>query len=270
MQRNLSFTGKIASFSFRHKWFVLAAWLVVFAVSAVAASGIGGVLTTEQKDLSGSDSAQALETIKERFGERPAVETLIIRDETATVESPEFESFARTLAGAIVATEGVGLVSTYYDTNDQSMVSSDRHAVMAQVTMIGSLNEAEKHIQGVIDVVEGAKADGRYTLFLSGDAASSHEFGEIAQHDLEAGERLGLPVALGVIVLAFGTVVAAFMPLLLGLAAILPAVGSVALIGRAFELSFFVTNVITMIGLAVGIDYSLFIIGRYREELGKG
>jgi RND superfamily putative drug exporter len=60
------------------------------------------------------------------------------------------------------------------------------------------------------------------------------------------------------------------VPLLLAMAAIVPAVGSVALIGRAFELSFFVTNIITMIGLAVGIDYSLFIIGRYREELSKG
>jgi RND superfamily putative drug exporter len=270
MNSKRSFTGRIASFSFRHKWYVLAAWLVVFALSAAAASGLGGVLTTEQKDLSGSDSAKAFDLIEKRYGERPAVEILIVRHETQTVDSPAFQEFVRDLGAQIGATPGVAHVATYLDSGDPSMVSADRHAALTQVTMAGTLDEAEKKIAGVIDVVNTAPSVDGYELHLSGDAAASHEFGEIAQHDLEEGERIGLPVALIVMVLAFGTVVAAVMPLLLGLAAIIPAVGSVALIGRAFELSFFVTNVITMIGLAVGIDYSLFIIGRYREELGKG
>jgi len=150
------------------------------------------------------------------------------------------------------------------------MVSADGHAALTQVTMAGTLDEAEANVAGVVAIVDAAGATSGYELHLSGDAASAREFSEIAAHDLEAGERIGLPVALVVMLLAFGTLITAVMPLLLGLAAIVPAVGSVALIGHAFELSFFVTNVITMIGLAVGIDYSLFIIGRYREELGKG
>jgi RND superfamily putative drug exporter len=269
MQRNPSFTGKIAGFSFRHKWTVLAAWLVVLVISAVAASGVGSVLTTEQKDLSGSDSAVALDLQQERFGERPAHETLVVRSETATADAPAFQALVRDLGARIAATEGVAQVATYLDTGDPSMVSADRHAVLTSIEMAGDQEQAEKHIEGVIDAVNATRADG-YTIHMAGDATSAHEFSTIAEEDLANGERIGLPVALLVIFLAFGTLVAAFMPLLLGVAAIIPAVGSVLLVGQAFELSFFVTNVITMIGLAVGIDYSLFIIGRYREELAKG
>src|SRR5438270_7749215 len=107
MQSNLSFTGKIASFSFRHKWYVLAAWLVVFAVSAVLASGLSGVTTTEQKDLSGSDSATAFNLIKERYGERPVAETLIVRNESLTADDPAFQSYVRDLGARIAAADGV-------------------------------------------------------------------------------------------------------------------------------------------------------------------
>src|SRR3712207_5659379 len=127
MQRDLSFTGKIASFSFRHKWYVLAAWLVIFVASAVAASGVGSALTTEQKDLSGSDSAVAFDLIEERFGERPAQETLIVRSETDTVDSPQFQAFVRDRGARIAATEGVAAVATYVETGDPAMVSADRH-----------------------------------------------------------------------------------------------------------------------------------------------
>ena len=269
MHRNLSFTGKIASFSFRHKWIVLAAWLVLLAASVVAASGVGSALTTEQKDLSGSDSAVALDLIEERFGEQQARETLIVRSEADTVDSPQFQALVRDLGARIAATEGVAQVVTYLDTDDPAMVSADRHAALTSITMAGNKEDGEKKVEGVLDAVAATRADG-YALTIAGDAASAHEFNTIAQEDIESGERLGVPVALLVMFLAFGTLVAAVMPLLLALAAIIPAVGSVALIGQMFELSFFVTNVITMIGLAVGIDYSLFIIGRYREELAKG
>src|SRR5215216_237618 len=113
MHSNLSFTGKIASFSFRHKWYVLAAWLVVFAVSVVAAAGVGSVLTTEQKDLSGSDSAKAFDLVEQRFGEQPANETVVVRSETRTVDSAEFQTLVRDLGARLAATAGVAQAATY-------------------------------------------------------------------------------------------------------------------------------------------------------------
>ncbi len=105
---------------------------------------------------------------------------------------------------------------------------------------------------------------------MSGTASISFESNELALHDLEQGERIGVPVALLILVALFGTIVAALAPIGLAVVAIIVALGLVALIGQAFELVFFVTLMVTMIGLAVGIDYSLLIVSRFREEMDRG
>jgi putative drug exporter of the RND superfamily len=267
---NLSFTGRIATFSFRRKWLVIALWLAMLAVSGVAASGLGRVLTTENKDMSGSDSARARQTLDTRFGDQALVETLVVRSDTATVDDPDFQFVYASLAARLTETDGVRAVQTYQHTGDPHMVSADRHAALAAVVLADTeIKDAHKHIGHIADVVNAARTDG-YQIHLVGPVSTDHELNTISEEDISAAEQFGLPVALIVMVLAFGAVLAAGVPLLLGIAAIGMAIGSVALIGRAFELSFFVTNIITMIGLAVGIDYSLFIIGRYREELAKG
>ncbi len=270
MQAKLSFTGRIATFSFRHKWYVLAAWLLVIVLAGVASTTIGSVLTTEQKDLSGSESAKAKDIVDERFGDRPLTETVVIRNEGQTVDDPAFQSFVTGIAEQLRGIDGVQNVTTYRDTGDPGMVSADRRAGLIVVALGTDIEQAEKDVTGVLDVVNAAAVSEEYQVHIVGVSSGNKEWNRLAENDLQAGEKFGLPIALGVMVLAFGALVAASVPLLLALASIGAAIGSVALIGRVFELSFFVTNIITMIGLAVGIDYSLFIIGRYREELAKG
>ena len=270
MQRRLSFTGSIASFSFRHRWWVLATWLVILVAAMGASSGLGKVLTTEQRDLSGSESANAQDLFKARFPKQPLTETLIMRSETDTVDNAAFQQTTGALLARLLETPGVTGVQSWQDTGDPTMVSKDRHAALAIVTLSPELKEAEKHADELLAAVAGAARPQGYSLHIIGTATSNHELNKITEEDLARGEGIGVSVALVVIVLAFGALVAASAPLLLGFAAILPALGTAALIGRTFELSFFVTNIITMIGLAVGIDYSLFIIGRYREEIAKG
>ena len=98
----------------------------------------------------------------------------------------------------------------------------------------------------------------------------SFESNELSVKDIEQGERFGVPMALVILLVLFGAVLAAFIPLGLAIVAIIVALGATALVGQVFELIFFVTLMITMIGLAVGIDYSLIVISRFREELRKG
>ncbi len=109
-----------------------------------------------------------------------------------------------------------------------------------------------------------------FQVLITGMASMTVELIEIAEKDLQTGEGIGISVALVVLTLVFGAIAAALLPIALAIAAIVVALGATSLVGQMLELNFFITNMITMIGLAVGIDYSLFIVSRYREERARG
>ena len=109
-----------------------------------------------------------------------------------------------------------------------------------------------------------------FTVQVTGEATIGRDFQEISKEDLLRGESFGVILALIILILVFGALVAAFLPVILAIVSIAIALGLAAIVGQGFELSFFITNFMTMIGLAVGIDYSLFIVQRYREERAHG
>ena len=119
-------------------------------------------------------------------------------------------------------------------------------------------------------MVEEANGKDGFRVLMVGDASAAHDNYELSETDLRRGERIGIPVAMIILVVLFGTLVAALAPIGLSIVCIIIALGMAALIGQVFELIFFVTLMIIMIGLAVGIDYSLIIISRYRDELARG
>jgi RND superfamily putative drug exporter len=118
--------------------------------------------------------------------------------------------------------------------------------------------------------VERASDGGSFRVLVSGEATLDAEITEVAERDLAIGEGIGISVALVVLALVFGALAAAVLPIVLAIAAIVVALGGAALVGQAVDLPFFVINIMTMMGLAVGIDYSLFVVSRYREERAKG
>src|SRR5581483_1024078 len=108
-----------------------------------------------------------------------------------------------------------------------------------------------------------------FGVAITGEGTLDHDFNDLSQHDLKSGElQVGLPAALVVLVLVFGAIVAGLVPLLMAIVAIVVALGLCALVAEAFTLSVFVVNMLTGMGLALGIDYSLFVVSRYREERG--
>ncbi|MGH8519191.1 MAG: MMPL family transporter, partial [Panacagrimonas sp.] len=135
--------------------------------------------------------------------------------------------------------------------------------------MAGSVEQATDHVATLRGVVDRAGGDG-FEVLLAGQGALNADFNTIAEEDLRQGETIGVVVALVVLVAVFGAVVAALLPIGLAVLAIAAAIGLVALLGLVFDFSFFVTNMITMMGLAVTIDYSLFIVSRFREERRAG
>ncbi|MFQ5553789.1 MAG: MMPL family transporter [Acidimicrobiia bacterium] len=132
------------------------------------------------------------------------------------------------------------------------------------------LDEASDDADLLAETVHDVAGPEGVTVRLFGQGTINNDFVELAEEGLRRGESIGIVVALAVLLAVIGAAVAASLPILLAIAAIATAIGITALIGNAFDLSFFVVNFITMIGLAVGIDYALFIVARYREERVRG
>ena len=131
--------------------------------------------------------------------------------------------------------------------------------------------DGEDDIEDVVEAVQGADGRAGFDVAITGEHTLDADFDTLAGEDLRDGELgFGLPVALIVLLLVFGSVVAGLVPLLLAIVSITIALGLLALVGQAFPLSVFATNMLTGMGLALGIDYSLFVLSRFREERHHG
>jgi RND superfamily putative drug exporter len=272
-------TAGLARISARRPWFVVAAWVVLLVLAGVAATGLGDAFTTEGDFTGRPESVRADDLLEQRLreGQDSAVtETVIVRSETITVDDPAFRRVVeRTAADLRALPDAVAGVTTYYDLaaagapEAAGLVSADRRTTLVPVTLVGDFDEASEHAAAYLDVVGRQGGDG-ITVLTVGDVTVDEEFTRLAAEDLIKGEGLGLLAALVVLVVVFGALVAAGVPLVLAVVSIFVAVGLTALLGRVVGLSFFIVNMITMIGLAVGIDYALFIVERYREERRRG
>ncbi|MCH8065612.1 MAG: MMPL family transporter [Chloroflexi bacterium] len=271
MKLNLS-TENLARASARHGWLTIGAWLAVLVVAMVLVGTLlGDALTTEETLTNNPESVQADNLLHERLGESNNTidEIAIVRSTTLTVDDPAYRSYVEELYGDLTAlgNEVIAGGTHYYLTGDESLVSADRHTTFLPLVIPEG---ARGEINQVHQVVDEANESGSFQVLVTGEATLEVEINEIAEKDLLIGEGIGISVALLVLALVFGTIAAAFLPIVLSIAAIVVALGATALVGQALDLPFFVTNMITMIGLAVGIDYSLFIVSRYREERAKG
>src|SRR4029078_5163067 len=150
---------------------------------------------------------------------------------------------------------------------DRQLVSPNRHAM---ILLVGMLGDGDDGIEQVIDPVDAGSGAGCVTT-ITGEFTADHDITRLSQEDLEQGElRFGLPVALIVLLLVFGAVVAGLIPVLVALVSIVIALGLTALVGQAFDLSIYVVNMISGMGLALEIDFSLFVVSRVREKRRHG
>jgi uncharacterized membrane protein YdfJ with MMPL/SSD domain len=269
----LGITERLARTSARRPWIVVGLWLVLFLVGGFLAAGVGDVLTADISLTNNPDSSQADTLIEDKLrGPERATETVIVRSATVTVEDPQFESYVDGVLADIRGIEGlVEQATSFYETGDSGLVSADRHTAIIPVTLAYDESDATDEIEPLTDLVDARNAsETGFEVLTIGNASIEQASNEISESDLQTGEMIGIPIALVILIIVFGAVLAAGIPLLLAIVSIVIATGTAALIGQAFELNLFVVNIITMIGLAVGIDYSLFIVHRYREERRAG
>jgi uncharacterized membrane protein YdfJ with MMPL/SSD domain len=244
-----------------------AAWGIALVAAVLSLVIVMTGLSTEPTLTNNPESVRAEDVIERAFPpgpDRPVVSDLaVVRSEQLTVDDPRFERFVEQVAADTRASGAVGAEpATWYGTRDASLVSADRHATLVPLTILG-----EEAAADVIEVVQSADEDPQFAVTVAGNQVLDHDFNLLSERDLQEGElQFGLPAALIVLLLVFGTVVAGLVPLLLALVSILLAMGLVAVLSQAFDLSIFIVNMLTGMGLALGIDYALFVISRYREE----
>ncbi|HEX6329791.1 MAG TPA: MMPL family transporter [Actinomycetota bacterium] len=266
-------TETIAKASGRHPWRVVAAWFVILVTGGVlSATMLGDALTTDFNFTNEPESVRADELIEERFRlPEQTPQSFIVHSDSMTIEDPEFQAVVggiteglRALGPDVVSEIGTPLEET-------APVSEDGHTALIQIQIPGTANDADQHIEELHEVVadNGGERDGFQTL-LFGAPSINEDFQTVSEEDLRVGESIGLVTALVVLVVVFGAIVAGLVPIILAIFAISVALGVVGLIGNWWSWTFFVPQMISMMGLAVGIDYSLFIVSRFREERARG
>lgn len=279
--RSLS-TEALSRYSARRPWRVVVLWVLTLVVAVfLISSFLSDALTTQFVFTSTPESQRGLDLIEELRGfPNSTNEVVIVHSKTGlTVDDPAFQEVVEGITkdlrelkvkGTELRVIRQGTLTSYYETEAPFLVSEDRRTTIVPFTMAGDFDDATDNIEQVVDVINEAKGKGGFEVLVTGQATAGKDFEEVGQEGIKRGEMFGVPIALVILVLVFGAVVVAFVPIALAFVSIFVALGVASLVGQAFPLSFFVPNIIFMIGLAVGIDYSLFIVARYREERARG
>ena len=266
-------TERAARASSRHPWRVVALWIavIVAAVGAIA-TFLPSALEGEIAITSETESKRAEQLLAEGFPPPPpegdVTEVVVVRSESGSVDDAGFERSVRRLADELRQAGATNLVS-FYATGNERLVSSDRDATQLLVGLGPAADE--EAVKPLVLLVQALDEEPGITAAMTGEWTSDADFGQLSQDDLRTGELFfGGPAALIILLLVFGAVVAGLVPLAVAIVSIVVALALTALVGQAFPLSVFTINMLTGMGLALGIDYSLFVLSRFREERARG
>jgi RND superfamily putative drug exporter len=239
----------------RHRWLVVGAWIGVLVVSGAASAGLSGLLTN-RFTLPGTDTDRAETILKDHFGQRSTGSfTLVVRsDGRARDLAPQVRA-AAVRASKELPTSRVAAV-----------VPASRDVVVASIVSDLDPADAKGHTNAMreaIGTIPGAQD------WLTGQAATEHDLDPVFADDLKKGEiYLAVPIALLLLIFTFGTL-AFLLPAVFALFTIPTTLGIVWIFANFMELTTYLTNLVSLIGLGIAIDYSLLIVYRFREELAK-
>ncbi|HEY6566992.1 MAG TPA: MMPL family transporter [Actinomycetota bacterium] len=275
----------LAKASSQHPGRTIGIWIaILFAGIASASTLLGPALTTDFDFTNSPEAKQADQILQERnLTEDTITETFIVTGEPGSVQDPAFAAEVNTF---LTDLQGLGtdvfaaLPAAFPLTEEQAadplvaalgpIPSEDGSAILFTGVYTGDIDDATTHFEDVEALREKASETG-FEAHMLGQVSSSEDFKVISEEDLQFGESIGVVAAIIVLLIVFGAIVAGYLPLLLTIFFTLPiTLGIVGLFGILWDFSFFTPNLISMMGIAVGVDYALFIVSRYREERHAG
>src|SRR3954469_1260664 len=242
----------------RRRWVVSLALLLV-AAAAVWGTGVFGKLTGAGFDDPGSESSHAAEVAATHLGRDSADVVVLYSSRDETVDDPAFRDAVTTTLDSLPADQ-VARTTTFWSTGAAPLVSEDRHATYAVLTLgpAGDAAEVRDHVQ----------APG-LTTRVGGNAVINEDINSKVSADIGRAESISMPVLLILLVIIFGSLAAASLPLAIGGVAILGAFPPLRLFSYVTDVAVFAVNVVTIMGLGLAIDYGLFVVSRFREEIRR-
>ena len=262
--------ARMGRWSARHRKTAVFGWLA-FVVASVAIGASIGTKRLDPDELGTGQSARAQEIIDSGAFVDATDESVLVSSESRTASDPAFRAVLADVVRAVSRQEGVSNVVSPLDPEGSTLVAKDRRSALVQFEVFDVDEQATTLVAPVLEAVarvQERSPDFRVEQF--GGASAMKALDETVGKDFQRAEYTALPITLGILIVVFGALVAAGIPLLLGLTAVLAAIGLLAVPGQLFAMDEAANSVILLIGLAVGVDYSLFYLKREREERAAG
>ncbi len=267
MNRAFALLSKIAT---RHPWKVVAVWALVMIFSAPFAMQFEDTLSGAGWDVAGSESQHARQLIEREMPQTfPQNLIAVYHAEELTVDDTAYaQAVDASLSRVETDPEVAGIVS-YFNTGNRRLVSEDGKTTYAVVGLNASEDEAANIAPDLISALR-RDAPAGMQVDVTGKAAMWADFNRVNKESMLKGELMAWPAVMIVLTLAFGSLVAMSLPLLLAMLGLATTFGILYWLGHVVPLSIWVMNFAIMVGIGVGVDYALFIVTRFRQELRRG
>jgi RND superfamily putative drug exporter len=265
--RNLA--ARMGRWSANHWKTATFGWLAI----VVVAFGIGGMVGTKNPDpnTAGPGESGRMDRILHADFKRPAAENVLIQSRTATAGSPAFDAALKDVVARVSREADVRHVRSPLAPGNADQISKDGHSALVEFDIRGEIGKAPDKVGHIVDAVAAAQAaHPGFFIGEMGDASAPKAVLDQYSKDLEKAGMLSLPITLVILIVTFGALVAAGIPLLLALTAVFGTFGLVAVASHVLPMANEVPALVLLIGLAVGVDYSMFYLRREREERAKG
>lgn len=255
----------------RPSW-VLTIWVLLFALAAGFALRLPDAVQGSSGNIEESESGRVAERLQKQFGPGSAyLFPVVVESEQMPAEDPRFAAVVDTLARALLSVPDVESADHYWNTNAPELLGRNgRSALILVRPSVTSFFEAENLTAALRVALSRAPTGPGMTATVTGMPALFHDLNRNSAADLLRAERVGVPLTLVILLIVFGAPLAAMLPLLVALIAVTIASAGLYLLSGAMPVSVFAQNAVGMIGLGVGVDYALFLLSRFRAQLGRG
>ncbi|MGW1210076.1 MMPL family transporter [Streptomyces sp. NPDC002499] len=261
--------ARAGGWSARHRWAAIGIW-VLFVVLAMGLGSASGRVDVKDSDQLKGETHTAAKIIEDAGIDEPASETVLVQAKSGGIKATDAQ-FRAAVDAVVKAVDGTGKVTDVTSPYDTDTISKDGRSALVQFDMRGDSETAGERVEPVLKAVEGVQKE-HETLRIEeiGGASMQKTFDDAFGDDFEKAELSAVPVALGILLIAFGALVAALLPVALAITAIMATMGLMGVVSHVMPMSDTANSVMLLVGLAVGVDYCLFYLRREREERAAG